>query len=395
MKDSEMFGICANCGCEIPEGDELCADCLTKVNDGDIVQCSHCGRYVSDGNYETTSDTNEIFCLDCIEHVYRCDECGLYFEMSYHVNTDDYDHCVCDDCYSSSYWRCEDCGEILHDDDIEYVNDIVYCSTCARDHYNDDDEVCSVINNYSYKPYPVFHHVNSELDIKDKVYLGFELEAGDGAHGSVDECAEDINNTTTLCYLKEDCSIPDYGFELVTHPCTYLYHKDIAKWDEILKLMRDAGMRSHEASSPCGLHVHVNRNALTDAQWLIVDWFVHRHKSIWERIARRRNVHFCEFKHKSQDASLKDVYGKGNNRYSAINFCNRNTVEFRLFRGTLKYESFIGTLALVDALIHWVRIVKTHDMLKQGVWESFVSFVKSDAKWQPAIDYLNTREIPN
>jgi hypothetical protein len=41
------------------------------------------------------------------------------------------------------------------------------------------------------------------------------------------------------------------------------------------------------------------------------------------------------------------------NRYEAINLQNRHTVEFRLFKGTLKRESFFRSLEFVDALVHF------------------------------------------
>jgi hypothetical protein len=225
------------------------------------------------------------------------------------------------------------------------------------------------------------------------IYLGFELEAGDANECPRDTVAEEIVDMTSLCYLKDDGSIPDYGFELVTHPLTYLYHRDCAPWQDILSKMRAAWLLSHDASSSCGLHVHVNRNALNDNQWLIVDWFVHRFQSKWEQIARRSDDHWCAFKQKGAFDSLKDVYGKGCTRYRAVNFSNRNTVEFRLFRGTLRYETLIGTLALVDGLIRWARVVKTHDLLTDGIWESYIKFLKSYDRYAEGIEYLRYRNI--
>jgi hypothetical protein len=132
---------------------------------------------------------------------------------------------------------------------------------------------------------------------------------------------------------------------------------------------------------------------LNDNQWIIVDWFVHRFQPKWEQIARRSDEHWCAFKHKDASDSLKGIYGKGYERYRAVNFCNRRTVEFRLFRGTLRYETLIGTLALVDGLIRWARVVKTHDLLKNGIWESYINFLKSDARYAAGIEYLSYRNL--
>jgi hypothetical protein len=176
---------------------------------------------------------------------------------------------------------------------------------------------------------------------------------------------------------------------MVSHPLTYLYHKNECNWEEILNEMISCGLVSHNASKSCGLHVHVNKDALTANQWVLVDWFVHREQKRWERIARRRNEHYASFKDaKPEDESLKSFYGKGYDRYSAINFCNRATVEFRLFRGTLKYSTFIATLALVDALVTWARTIHTHDILRNGLWTSFTEILKAHPKYDVAVAYL-------
>jgi hypothetical protein len=46
-----------------------------------------------------------------------------------------------------------------------------------------------------------------------------------------------------------------------------------------------------------------------------------------------------------------DKAKKGNlGRYAAVNLCNRNTIEFRLFRGTLKYNTLIAAIELVNKI---------------------------------------------
>ena len=42
--------------------------------------------------------------------------------------------------------------------------------------------------------------------------------------------------------------------------------------------------------------------------------------------------------------------GQPPERYHCINLCNRNTFEFRIFRGTLNIETFYATLELVQSI---------------------------------------------
>jgi hypothetical protein len=248
-----------------------------------------------------------------------------------------------------------------------------------------------LIHGYSYKPDPDFR--KTDEDVKHPVYLGFELETGDASSDGMRDAAEFIDTTTALAYLKEDASIPTCGFEMVSHPLTYLYHKNKCSWDAILQKMSECGLRSHDASRSCGLHVHVNREALTPNQWIIVDWFVHREQSKWETMARRSAEYYAKFKQKPDEQKITTFYGRGYDRYTAVNFTNRNTVEFRLFRGTLKYSTFIATLALVDALISWAKTIKTHDILCTGAWESYVETIKSNAKYDVALEYLKEKKL--
>ena len=49
-------------------------------------------------------------------------------------------------------------------------------------------------------------------------------------------------------------------------------------------------------------------------------------------------------------------------RYHAINLTNRNTIEFRMFRGTLNIETFFATLQLVDNIVRYVKEHTNNDI---------------------------------
>jgi hypothetical protein len=48
------------------------------------------------------------------------------------------------------------------------------------------------------------------------------------------------------------------------------------------------------------------------------------------------------------EETYKKAKSKGLGRYVAVNITNCNTIEFRMFRGTLRYKTFIATLQLVS-----------------------------------------------
>ena len=59
-------------------------------------------------------------------------------------------------------------------------------------------------------------------------------------------------------------------------------------------------------------------------------------------------------------------------RYTSVNLTNTDTIEFRIFRGTLKYNTLIATLQLLDRICD-VAIFLTDDQIKSMSWTTFVS----------------------
>lgn len=275
------------------------------------------------------------------------------------------------------------------------------CTSCGR--YRPSagviDGVCvgcrSVIKYSTYSPKPRFKTVEGDTD---NIFIGFELEAGDLECPSIRmDTAEVVNDLGEgFLYLKEDCSIPDYGFEVVTHPASLQFHRQW-KHAEVLEVMREAGMLSHDAESACGLHVHVNRSALSSMKWLFVDWFVNKHKNFWVKVARRDDDYYAAYTDLHYQVhvccnKLKDICGKGYDKFVAVNFCHKQSVEFRIFRGSLRYKTLLGTLELVHALISWAKEVKMHDVLLTGALPLFIDFVKTH-DYPAGVEYLKYRHI--
>ena len=59
-------------------------------------------------------------------------------------------------------------------------------------------------------------------------------------------------------------------------------------------------------------------------------------------------------------------------RYTCVNLQNRDTIEFRIFRGTLKYNTLIATLQLVDRICDAALHLSDEEM-KALSWTTFVA----------------------
>lgn len=75
---------------------------------------------------------------------------------------------------------------------------------------------------------------------------------------------------------------------------------------------------------------------------------------------------------------IKGPVGKGvNSRYDALNTTNKNTVEFRMFKGTMNGSTIMRYLEFVDAL---VRFVATTSATDDGLnYKTFVKWLRQDA----------------
>ena len=228
---------------------------------------------------------------------------------------------------------------------------------------------------YSYKPTPIFYG-------RGERFLGVELEIDRGGRDT-DNAQEllEIANTADKkrLYIKTDSSLDD-GLELVTHPMTLDYHLNEFNWESILRTAVNMGYRSHQTST-CGLHVHVNRDAFGDDEEEQEEVISRRTESALNRWAARFGY---EPSPSEVMSKAKSCYG----RYYAVNLCNQHTIEFRLFRGTLKLNTLLATLQMVDKICD-IAMKLDDDDLQALSWSEFVSHIETPE----LIQYLKERSL--
>ncbi|SHM12701.1 amidoligase family protein [Ruminococcus flavefaciens] len=356
-----------------------------EEKNGNVMYCSHCGAIISENeDYETID--GEVICTDCIEnHTTTCDRCGAIIWTSESYG-DDYTT-LCSHCYHNHYTRCSCCDALLHEDDAYHLDGYDYCSEC----YHDEVDKCRSIHDYGYKPEPIFYGDSQR-------YFGVELEI-DGA-GKDSENADEIlavaNKDEEHIYIKGDGSLDD-GMEIVTHPMSLDYHKQF-QWEDIMKKAIYLGYRSHQTST-CGLHIHVNRNCLgedRDTQEEVISrilYFVEHHWNELLKFSRRTeysmNRWAARYGFEKTGREILDKAKKGNlGRYAAVNLMNYSTIEFRLFRGTLKYNTFIAALELVDAICD-LAVNLTDDGIANMSWSEFVDTITEPK----LVQYLKERKL--
>ena len=348
--------------------------------------CSKCGKEFS--NVELTAFDGASLCPDCLESTtVCCQDCGMRMWRDDNAGTDE--HPLCESCRLEDYTTCTRCGRLVRNGHLYYVDeddDYGYCESCytiAKDRS---------IKSYSYKPEPIFFGDGPK-------YLGVELEI-DGGTEDCDNANEILrigNREGKHIYCKHDGSLND-GFEIVTHPMSLHYHLHHMPWCEILEKAKDMGYTSHQART-CGLHVHVNRATFgkdRDAQEEAIArvlYFVEKHWNELLVFSRRTQQQLdrwaARYGYKDQPQEMMEHVKKGyGNRYTCINLTNADTIEFRIFRGTLKLNTLIATLQMVSHICD-VAIALPDEELRNLSWSQFVA-----ALGEPElVQYLKERRL--
>ncbi len=352
--------------------------------------CNECERLL--GGEEGRLFDGVLLCEDCYRvRTVRCDCCG---ERIWRDDSEgDGNTVLCSRCWSNHYTTCDECGALIPNDETYYDDneDGRYCREC----YYKRRKVA--IKPYGYKPEPIFYGSDSDL------YLGVELEIDNG--GEYEENAAQIlaagNRTGDHIYCKHDGSLSE-GFEVVSHPMTLAYHQSKMNWEDVFHEALSLDYASHNTST-CGLHIHVNRDAFggdSDKQEACISrvvYFVERHWDELARFSRRKpdNLNRWAARYATISPTTKETYKKAKDkragRYVAVNLLNYETIEFRMFRGTLRHSSFLATLQFV-AHICDLAYHMTDETFEAMSWSRFVLTVDGD-KMPELVAYLKSRRL--
>ena len=358
--------ICSRCGREHPvseqrafDGQELCQNCY----DTETCLCDHCGN-----------------------RIWAADSCG------------DENYSLCRDCEDRYYGRCSDCGRLVLRENLRHLigaaGDESYCEACFDRLLHKPDEEQEPIQRYWYKPRPIFYGKGSR-------YLGVELEVDEGGESNEEarRLLDVANRSFDHIYIKHDGSLTN-GFEIVTHPMTLAYHQTEMPWKELLQAAISRGYLSHQAGT-CGLHIHVNRSSLggfdyereeTIANILyLVENFWNEFLRFSRRTQEQLDHWAARYGRKDNPKDVLQTAKSQTDRYTCVNLTPTETIEFRIFCGTLKYSTLIATLQMVEFICD-VALTMSDEEITALTWCRFVSLLSEDTTPE-LIRYLKERRL--
>jgi hypothetical protein len=401
-----------------------CSECIQEL----FIKCDNCDNYF-DKNDVTEID-GENFCEICKDDIfYFCENCDEYFKQDDAINAGDFIVCsercanekgfykcvdcntwyngeneggvnsdgnnICEDC-QSNYCSCENCGDVIHTDNARYSDrqEGYYCENC----YDENN----LIHDYSYMPELNFNKMKWE----NTLYLGLEFEF-ETENDDIDTIAENINTwlkkhkKENAVYLKKDSSLEN-GIEIVFHPFTLqALHKNFPL-KSFIDFLKTEGLKGYN-SGRCGFHIHVSKNHFRynginktflgpESDTHKLKLFFYKCKKYLKIFSKRKDFHYCSFPEEYPHNGENQ-----NGRYEAVNTATgKETIEFRLFRGTSGFQRIIASIQFVDAISYYI-VNTSYNTIKElnhaELWQAFLSYCKKENRYGHFIKYIFIKKI--
>jgi len=354
-----------------PDGRQqyLCKDCSLQYP-----YCRDCG--IPEPLTQLTEIEGDYYCPRCLqEHVVECAGCGVLVPVGssdlFCVEERENPQYLCGDCFSERYTYCAECGEVIPIAEAHWHRSAPYCSDCYREY--------RVIERYHYVPDDLHYLSKANQYYPQIPYMGIELEV-DGGDDRHETAGKILSQYDYRLWITGDGSL-DCGFEIISHPASLYFHLSQFGWQGVFDAAKAGGFKSHDAGT-CGLHVHMNYAALGrnnyerdltvakillfyENNWPNIVKFSRRTSSQLERFCRRYG-YSCDDVVIEDDAMDILEHAKRQSRYHAVNLqCleENGTVEFRIFRGTLVWQTFAATLQFCYILAMFARKSSLTDVL--------------------------------
>jgi hypothetical protein len=249
---------------------------------------------------------------------------------------------------------------------LQWRDDAEVTRSFAVAHYYHDDETDRFLErepdtfhllNYSANPFDFFQW--DRRNTNNALVFGVELEMEPKQQDPAGQrkiITALGGNKGKNFILKSDGSL-SYGVELVTMPFTLDQHRDGTGVDwktELAKINRGIA-KSGEGTNSCGMHVHINKKALSALTIgkMLVFLNCQPLAELITAVAQRPNSSFCV---RDSHKGLKDGKRNSPNRYDIMNVSVRHpTCELRMFKGNLRPERVMKNLEFCHALVQYAR----------------------------------------
>lgn len=250
------------------------------------------------------------------------------------------------------------------------------------------------IHQFNYVPKYIKHFMPGESE-DTTLLLGAEIEVGgnnnissdNDKNSTVKKCIQIMNGSDSdeenLIYSTHDSTVQ---IEFDTMPCSLEFHKNKMNYREMFEYLDKEGYKGHDCET-AGLHIHANRSYLGKSrilQELVISKILYILEKFNDEICviARRDNEYSEFVgEKQNEDSIVELYGKykDKGKRAALNLQHKDTIEFRMFKSTLKYETFILTLEFVKDIIDYAKSVDIEE-IELAKWSDLMNCFSSELR---------------
>lgn len=250
------------------------------------------------------------------------------------------------------------------------------------------------IHQFNYIPKYIKHFMPGESE-DTTLLLGAEIEVGgnnnissdNDKNSTVKKCIQIMNGSDSdeenLIYSTHDSTVQ---IEFDTMPCSLEFHKNKMNYHEMFEYLDKEGYKGHDCET-AGLHIHANRSYLGKSrisQELVISKILYILEKFNDEICviARRDNDYSEFAgEKQNEDSIVELYGKykDKGKRAALNLQHKDTIEFRMFKSTLKYETFILTLEFVKDIIDYAKSVDIEE-IELAKWSDLMNCFSSELR---------------
>jgi len=314
------------------------------VHEDNTWTCEKTGKVYSDdvdaiSVYVTRWSTQE-WCQDAADsYAFFCDKSGDYYSNNRFTEIDVEGDTICKENYEDDLYYWDSDGEYHweEEEEEEEENDIP--------DYHDE-----------YRPW-------EEKNFGKELVFGCELELK-----ATDDrvTVKDIANNCNLIAERDGSLCDTYGIEIIGPPMKLEEYSSNSNWMKFLEKVNGEA-KGWDAGKGYGMHISINRKALSDFHTGKLLVFIHSNEELCEKIAGRGATEYQTYVDKKIPHG-KLYYG---DKYEALAIRDRNRLECRIFRSTLKPSSFLKNLEFVAAAIEFTRFASCEN-LTSGNFKSWL-----------------------
>lgn len=232
---------------------------------------------------------------------------------------------------------------------------------------------------------PRFRYFKSRGPYPFNLFFGYEneLELTEEPLYSFNATVEEIINQYPFLYAKEDCSL-DCGCEFNTHP----FNMNWFQKNGIIKYIDKLTEANFKAKRSCGFHIHLGRDYFTSRHLLKMAKMFYGYPDFIARVSQRvisNGMGYCKTKvtRDYQDwlcerkpINLRTISGckeivrylrNSDEKYVALSLCHKNTLEVRIFQGTVNKKLIQAYLEFCLAVTLFTKSVDFEQVSPNGL----------------------------